>query len=190
MAFHEMRRRPPDGEGENIYTMPLDGGEPVVLASDAGMPEHLAQDAENLYWTGGAATNKVYKVAKSGGEVTVIADNEAEPAGIAVDAAFVYWANTGDGGVFKAPIAGGQKTLIHQGSSMAGLALRGSTLFSTDMRGNRSVNAHDLESNRTVVLAFGQAVPWRVLAPEGQGVFWSNAGDYRYQGQVASYRAP
>ncbi|AUX29321.1 MULTISPECIES: DUF5050 domain-containing protein [Sorangium] len=179
-----------DGFGEKIYTMPLDGGEPVVLAEGAGNPEHLAQDAENIYWTGGAATNKVYKVAKSGGEVTVIAENEAEPAGIAVDAEFVYWANVGDGGVFKAPIAGGQKTLVHQGVSMAGLALRGSTLFSTDTGGNRSVNAHDLESDRTVVLALGQPVAWRVLAPEGQGVFWSNAGDYRYQGQVVSYHAP
>ncbi|WP_437611569.1 DUF5050 domain-containing protein [Sorangium sp. So ce834] len=179
-----------DGFGEKIYTMPLDGGEPVVLAEGAGNPEHLAQDAENIYWTGGAATNKVYKVAKSGGEVTVIAENEAEPAGIAVDAEFVYWANVGDGGVFKAPIAGGQKTLVHQGVSMAGLALRGSTLFSTDTGGNRSVNAHDLESDRTVVLALGQPVAWRVLAPEGQGVFWSNAGDYRYQGQVVSYHTP
>ncbi|WP_437903057.1 DUF5050 domain-containing protein [Sorangium sp. So ce327] len=179
-----------DGDGENIYTMPLGGGEPVVLASGAGRPAYLAQDAQNLYWTGGAATHKVYKVAKAGGQVTVIADNEAEPAGIAVDAEFVYWANAGDGGVFKAPIAGGQKTLIYKGDSMAGLALRGSTLFSTDMRGNRSVNAHDLESNRTVLLAFEQPVPWRVIAPEGQGVFWSNAGDYRYQGQVASYHAP
>ncbi|XXX76465.1 DUF5050 domain-containing protein [Sorangium sp. So ce134] len=179
-----------DGFGEKIYTMPLDGGEPVVLASDAGNPEHLAQDAEHIYWTGGAATNKVYKVAKSGGEVTVIAEGEAEPAGIAVDAEFVYWANVGDGGVFKAPIAGGQKTLIHQGVSMAGLALRGSTLFSTDTSGNRSVNAHDLESDRTVVLALGQPVAWRLIAPEGEGVFWSNAGDYRYQGQVVSYHAP
>ena len=179
-----------DGSGENLYTIPLDGGEPVVLATDAGAPEHLAQDAENIYWTGGAATNKVYKVAKAGGEVTVIAENEAEPAGIAVDAEFVYWANTGDGGVFKAPIAGGEKTLIHQGGSMAGLALRGSTLFSTDTSGNRSVNAHDLESNRTVVLALGQPVAWRIIAPEGQGVFWSNAGDNRYQGQVVSYTAP
>ncbi|WP_437819753.1 DUF5050 domain-containing protein [Sorangium sp. So ce1078] len=179
-----------DGYGEKIYTMPLDGGEPVVLAEGAGIPEHLAQDAENIYWTGGAATNKVYKVAKSGGEVTVIAENEAEPAGIAVDAEFVYWANVGDGGVFKAPIAGGQKTLVHQGGSMSGLALRGSTLFSTDTSGNRSVNAHDLESNRTVVLAFGQPVAWRVIAPEGESVFWSNAGDYRYDGHVVSYHAP
>ncbi|MGK3985977.1 DUF5050 domain-containing protein [Sorangium sp. So ce136] len=179
-----------DGSGENLYTIPLDGGEPVLLASDAGRPAYLAQDAENVYWTGGAVTNKVYKVAKAGGEVTVIAENEAEPAGIAVDAAFVYWANVGDGGVFKAPIAGGQKTLIHQGGSMTGLALRGSTLFSTDTSGNRSVNAHDLESNRTVVLALGQPVAWRILAPEGQGVFWSNAGDNRYQGQVVSYNAP
>ncbi|WP_437725819.1 DUF5050 domain-containing protein [Sorangium sp. So ce861] len=179
-----------DGFGEKIYTIPLDGGEPVVLAEGAGNPENLAQDAENLYWTGGAATNKVYKVAKSGGEVTVIAENEAEPAGIAVDAEFVYWANVGDGGVFKAPIAGGQKTLVHQGVSMAGLAIRGSTLFSTDTSGNRAVNAHDLESHKTVVLALGQPVAWRVLAPEGEGVFWSNAGDYRYQGQVVSYHAP
>ncbi|MGK3959491.1 DUF5050 domain-containing protein [Sorangium sp. So ce118] len=179
-----------DGSGENLYTIPLDGGEPVVLASDAGKPAHLAQDAENIYWTGGAVTNKVYKVAKAGGEVTVIAENEAEPAGIAVDAEFVYWANVGDGGVFKAPIAGGQKTLIHQGGSMTGLAIRGTTLFSTDTSGNRSVNAHDLESNRTVVLALGQPVAWRIIAPEGQGVFWSNAGDNRYQGQVVSYSAP
>ncbi|WP_437659224.1 DUF5050 domain-containing protein [Sorangium sp. So ce1182] len=179
-----------DGSGENLYTVPLDGGEPVLLASDAGKPAHLAQDAENIYWTGGAVTNKVYKVAKSGGEVTVIAENEAEPAGIAVDAEFVYWANVGDGGVFKAPIAGGQKTLVHQGGSMTGLAIRGTTLFSTDTSGNRSINAHDLESNRTVVLALGQPVAWRIIAPEGQGVFWSNAGDNRYQGQVVSYQAP
>ncbi|WP_437736045.1 DUF5050 domain-containing protein [Sorangium sp. So ce1335] len=179
-----------DGWGEALYKMPLDGGEPVVLASDAGIAEHIAQDEEHIYWTGGAATNKVYKVAKASGEVTVIAENEAEPAGIAVDAEFVYWANVGDGGVFKAPIAGGQKTLVYQGVSMSGLAIRGSTLFSTDMSGNRAVNAHDLEGNRTVVLALGQPVAWRVLAPEGEGVFWSSAGDYRYEGQVAFYKAP
>ncbi|WP_437969730.1 DUF5050 domain-containing protein [Sorangium sp. So ce260] len=179
-----------DGDGHTIYRMALDGGEPVVLASDAGKPEHLAQDAEHIYWTGGSSTNKVYKVAKSGGEVTVIAENEAEPTGIAVDAAFVYWANAGDGGVFKAPIAGGAKALIHQGGSMAGLALRGSTLFSTDMSRNRSVNAHDLEGNTTVVLALGQHFAWRVIAPEGQDVFWTNGGDYRFEGQIVSYRAP
>ncbi|WP_438028128.1 DUF5050 domain-containing protein [Sorangium sp. So ce233] len=179
-----------DGFGESIYTMPLDGGEPVVLASEAGRAAHLAQDAEHIYWTGGAATNKVYKVAKSGGDVTVIAESEAEPTGIAVDAEFVYWANAGDGGVFKAPIAGGQKTLVYQGVKMAGLSLRGSTLFSADTGGNRSINAHDLQSNRTVVLALGQPVAWRILAPEGEGVLWSNAGDYRYEGQVAFYNAP
>ncbi|WP_437688435.1 DUF5050 domain-containing protein [Sorangium sp. So ce176] len=179
-----------DGDGHNIYKLALDGGEPVVLASDAGKPEHLAQDAEHIYWTGGSATNKVYKVAKSGGEATVIAENEAEPAGIAVDAEFVYWANAGDGGVFKAPIAGGAKTLIHQGGSMAGLALRGSTLFSTDTSRNRSVNAHDLESDTTVVLALGQHFAWRIVAPEGQDVFWTNGGDYRFEGQIAAYRAP
>lgn len=179
-----------DADGHNIYKMALDGGEPVVLAPDAGKPEHLAQDAEHIYWTGGSSTNKVYRVAKSGGEVTIIADNEAEPTGIAVDAGFVYWANAGDGGVFKAPIAGGEKTLIHQGGSMAGLALRGSTLFSTDMSRNRSVNAHDLEGNTTVVLALGQHFAWRVIAPEGQDVFWTNGGDYRFEGQIVSYSAP
>ncbi|KYF71845.1 hypothetical protein BE17_18445 [Sorangium cellulosum] len=179
-----------DGDGHNLYKMALDGGEPVVLATDAGAPEHLAQDAENIYWTGGLSTNKVYKVAKSGGEVTVLAENEAEPAGIAVDAEFVYWANTGDGGVFKAPIAGGEKTLVYQGGSMAGLALRGSTLFSTDQSQNRSVQAHDLASSKTVVIALGQHFAWRVIAPEGQDVFWSSGGDYRYEGQVVSYHAP
>ncbi|WP_437280817.1 DUF5050 domain-containing protein [Sorangium sp. So ce375] len=179
-----------DGDGHNIYKMPLDGGEPVVLASDAGKPEHLAQDAENIYWTGADTTNKVYKVAKSGGDVTVIAENEGEPAGIAVDAEFVYWANAGDGGVFKAPIAGGAKTLIYQGGSMAGLAIRGSTLFSTDMSRNRSVQAHDLVSNTTTVLALGQHFAWRIIAPEGQDVFWTNGGDYRFEGQIVSYSAP
>ncbi len=179
-----------DGDGENIYTMPLDGGEPVVLAEGAGRPAYLAQDAENLYWTGGAATNKVYKVAKSGGEVTVIADNEAEPAGIAVDAEFVYWANAGDGGVFKAPIAGGQKTLVHQGARCRGWP-SGARRCSRRIRAGTAASTRTIsESNRTVLLAFGQPVPWRVIAPEGQGVFWSNAGDYRYQGQVASYHAP
>ncbi|WP_437591982.1 DUF5050 domain-containing protein [Sorangium sp. So ce1000] len=179
-----------DGDGHNVYKMPLDGGDPVVLAEGAGMPEHLAQDAENIYWTGAATTNKVYKVAKAGGEVTVIAENEGEPAGIAVDAQFVYWANAGDGGVFKAPIAGGAKTLVYQGGSMAGLALRGTTLFSTDTSRNRSVQAHDLVSGKTTVLALGQHFAWRILAPEGQDVFWTNGGDYRFEGQIVSYAAP
>ncbi|WP_437898918.1 DUF5050 domain-containing protein [Sorangium sp. So ce124] len=179
-----------DGDGHNIYKMPLDGGVPAVLAADAGMAEHLAQDAANIYWTGGATTNKVYKVAKAGGDVTVIAENEGEPAGIAVDAQFVYWANTGDGGVFKAPIAGGAKTLIYQGGSMGGLALRGSTLFSTDMSRNRSVQAHDLVTNKTTVLALGQHFAWRIIAPEGQDVFWTNGGDYRFEGEIVSYSAP
>ena len=122
--------------------------------------------------------------------MTVIAENEAEPAGIAVDAEFVYWTNTGDGGVFKASIAGGEKTLIHQGGSMVGLAIRGSTLFSTDVSQNGSVQAHDLASHTTTVLALGQPFAWRIIAPEGRDVVWSNVGNYRYEGQIVSYTAP
>lgn len=179
-----------DGDGDSIYKMPLDGGQPEVIATEAGFPAHLAQDAQNIYWTGGSATNKVYKVAKSGGEVSVIAENEAAPAGIAVDTGFVYWANTGDGGVYKAPIDGGEKTLIYQGGSMVGLAIRGSTLFSTDVSLNRSVQAHDLTNNTTTVLALDQHYVWRIVAPEGQDVFWSNAGDNRFEGQIMSLAAP
>jgi hypothetical protein len=73
---------------------------------------------------------------------------------------------------------------------MAGLALRGSTLLSTDMSQNRSVNAHDLMTNKTSVLALDQHFAWRIIAPEGQDVFWINGGDYHFEGQVVAYHAP
>ena len=73
---------------------------------------------------------------------------------------------------------------------MVGLAIRGSTLFSTDVSQNGSVQAHDLASDTTTVLALGQPFAWRIIAPEGRDVFWSNVGNYRYEGQIVSYAAP
>ena len=134
----------------------------------------------------------------AGGTVTVIAENEAEPAGIAVDAVFVDWENTGDGTVFKAPITGGEKTLIHQGS-MVGLAIRGSTLFSADVTLNGSVNAHDLLNPRRGWTSGSHDHRARArsafrVAHHRPGwardVFWSNVGNDRYEGQIVSYTAP
>jgi hypothetical protein len=48
----------------------------------------LAQDANNLYWTGAGA---VYRVSKDGGAVTTLADFQKSPSSIAVDATRIYF---------------------------------------------------------------------------------------------------
>lgn len=177
-----------DAEGQKILKLPLAGGTATVLATAAGTPEYLALDAGNVYWTGGKATNKVYKVAKAGGTVKVLAATESEPTGIAVNAAHVYWASTGDGGLYRVPLAGGAKTKVFQGGSLAGLALRGNILFSTDTGHNRCVNAHNLSTGRTTVLALNQRFAMGVAAPSpGKDVFWVNGGDYDFEGSIVAY---
>ena len=92
---------------------------PVLLASGQS-PTSLATDGANVYWTN--ADGDVMKCAAAGCDErpTRLATSPAAPARLAVSADAVYWTA---GGVWRAPIAGGEATRFGDASDAFGVAL-------------------------------------------------------------------
>jgi hypothetical protein len=102
--------------------------QPLMLASNQNVPNDLALDSNNLYWTneGDAAANgSVMQVQLDGGHLMTLAAGRAQPVGIVVDSAWVYWAEEGtmannfqDGVIAKVPIGGGPVQTIAQNQAL------------------------------------------------------------------------
>jgi len=88
------------------------GGHPTALVTGQTILS-IAVDARRVYWGGGRT---VGAVPIGGGEAVMLAVGQHAVSGVAVDAANVYWANIGDdsgnGGVFQAPLGGGAVTML------------------------------------------------------------------------------
>ncbi len=87
---------------------------PVTLASGQYVPNCLAVDGANVYWT--TSDGNVLSVPTGGGTPTVLASSQGMPFGIAVDRATssVYWVRTSlsSGMVMSIPIAGGAPRVL------------------------------------------------------------------------------
>jgi hypothetical protein len=102
--------------------------QPLMLASNQNVPNDLAVDSNNLYWTneGDAGANgSVMQVQLDGGNLITLATGRAQPVGLVVDSAWVYWAEEGtsannfqDGVVAKVPIGGGTVQTIAQNQAL------------------------------------------------------------------------
>ncbi len=86
---------------ENLYRVPVGGGEPVVMYNAVtnyyGQPEGVAVDDSGVYF---AQQNEIVAMPKSGvdgGGAVVLATGQSWSAGVAIDrsTATVYWANVG-----------------------------------------------------------------------------------------------
>ncbi len=98
----------------SVVKAALDGGTPVVLASQQSGPSSVAVDSTSVYWTV-TQSEAVMKAALDGGAPVTIAASQAQPGALALDDASVYWTNYGNGTVMKAPLGGGSATTLASG---------------------------------------------------------------------------
>ena len=100
-----------DTAANTVVKLALSGGSPVNLATGQNVPDGIALDAANVYWTtsGGGSAGTVMKCAIGGcaNSPQVLASARSDPTGIAVDANNVYWGEYTSSPIQSLPLAGG-----------------------------------------------------------------------------------
>ncbi len=85
----------------------------ATILSQAGGVNAIAVSGGVVYWTNGDGM-QVSMIANTniGGAATPLASNQGRPLGLALDNTYVYWANTTEGTVHRAPLAGGPNQIV------------------------------------------------------------------------------
>jgi hypothetical protein len=108
-----------DGGG-SVVSIPLDGGEPLVIAEALDEPARMAIDGPTVYWTEFAAG--VVRAA-AGGAVHTVISGRNHPGEISADAGVVYWREElpdGGAGIFGVATDGGDAVYLSEGSNPSG----------------------------------------------------------------------
>jgi len=79
-------------DAHSVNTIPLSGGERIVLADSLGGPLDLAVVAENLFWTENYENpGSIKKVPITGGSITTLVDELDLPLRLATDGPYLYF---------------------------------------------------------------------------------------------------
>jgi hypothetical protein len=108
------------------------------------VPWDVAVDATNIYWTERSSVPGLGRVMRAskvdGSDTAVIADTQGGPTGIAIDTTTAYWANTDEGTIYKAPLAGGAVTLLAGGQEQpVNVAVDATHVYWANTAGDRVV---------------------------------------------------
>ena len=132
---------PPDGflaatALSEVFSLPLVGGGPTVIANPLNNPTRLATFGGTVYFA--TAGGPIMAVPMAGGAVTPVTTTANQKVvAIAADAANVYWATaTPPAGIFRVPITGGTSQLIASAQEPVGLALDSDAIYWSDFSGN------------------------------------------------------
>ncbi|MBN1605356.1 MAG: SMP-30/gluconolactonase/LRE family protein [Polyangiaceae bacterium] len=103
-----------DKEAGTVNRLPKDGSSTVaeVLANLQAMPDGIAVDQSNVYWTcyGGEAVARCSK--QDASDRQTLASDQSRPNGIAADGAFVYYTAHDSGTVSRVSMTGGEPLLL------------------------------------------------------------------------------
>jgi DNA-binding beta-propeller fold protein YncE len=126
------------GSDGTVRKMPLDGGPPVTLAAGQMLPDDLAVDPKNVYWT--TADGWIRSAPLEGGSLVDIASGQGDPQGIASDGTNVYWVNVSSGSIVRAPVGGGPAvTLVTSQMDAWDLAIDATSVYWTSGGGVRKL---------------------------------------------------
>jgi hypothetical protein len=101
----------------SVMRVPIDGGTPQTLVSNASKPTSLAVAAAGAFWTVPDSPGRLMTVPLAGGTATTIAVGDYEGA-VATDGVNLYW--TGDMSVFARALAGGSTSTLAVSSHLRG----------------------------------------------------------------------
>jgi hypothetical protein len=90
----------------SVMKVAITGGTPIPIATKQDKPRGIAVDADRVYWV--TADGGVLTAQKGASKTTFVAPAQT-PARVAVDDKYAYFTDQGNGGVFRAPKAGGGK---------------------------------------------------------------------------------
>ena len=90
-----------DGQGGGaefpvrLLSLPIAGGEALVLADEQPRISGATIDADLVYWVGGDARDIIYAVPKGGGEIRTLAEGQTGAIFLAQDETALYWVAQG-----------------------------------------------------------------------------------------------
>jgi glucose/arabinose dehydrogenase len=127
--------------------------------------------------------NSVSRLNLRNGRITVLARGLSEPTDIAVDnRGNVFWTDRTDGTIVQMNRAGRMKVVLSGLDSPEGLAMRGQTLYFTEVPtpgvsgangGRNTVNSYNLRTGERVVIDRGDPEPTDIAVTRDGDVYWT-----------------
>lgn len=155
-----------------IARTPPEGGEVVLVATEAGSPIELVVTADRVVFADFAQQRIGWVPKEGGGTPTWLAVDQADPRGVAVDGTHVYWTNQGDGRVQRVPQGGGEAERFADGEAAPlGIAVDATHVYWVN-RTNGQVRRAALAGGEPETLR--QAAPGaRKLVLDGGRLHWT-----------------
>ena len=169
------------GEDGVVQRALATGGEqPTLVAQGEPFPRGVSAHSGWVYWanatSGTPFPGAIRRAPQEGGEVQTLSSGHSTPEETAVDATHVYFAVVHDGTVERVPVdgSGAAEPLASGLAEPHALALGETHVFVAERAATQRIFAVPKEGGADpVMIAKGQAVPWRV-AVRGSAVYWTS----------------
>lgn len=154
-----------------IFTAPLGGGAPTMLAGQQACPAGLAADPDTIYW---ATSTAILTMPKAGGPIMTLASGEMNVLALALDATNVYWTDVGGTVRAIAKVGGAETTFTDDLGFSGGVAVDTASVYFAGFNGIDGVVAKSpLGGGAVTTLATDDSEP-RWVAVDAADVYWTD----------------